>query len=76
MARFGELGLKIVANSHTVLSGGDAALVLAGFTDIRGAACPGPTRLRPSPARRKGAKIVLLDHQPKLAASLAKAGVR
>ncbi len=78
MARFGELGMKTVANSHTVLRRGDAAPVLAGVTDIRGAqtsGLPGPDVAAAFAGAPQGAPIFLLDHQPRLAAGAAKVGV-
>ncbi|MCJ2086821.1 metallophosphoesterase [Methylobacterium sp. E-005] len=71
------LGIRILANAHTVLTRDGAALVLAGVTDRSAPATghPGPdldAALAGAPA---GALIVLLDHQPAQAARAAARGV-
>ena len=76
MARFEELGLRTLANSHVVIRRGEANLVLAGVTDVGAAAragFPGPdigSALEGAPA----APIIMLDHQPRNAALAARAG--
>ena len=71
------LGIRILANAHTVVSRDGSALVLAGVTDRSAPATghPGPDldgALAGAPA---GAPIVLLDHQPANAARAAARGV-
>ncbi|MGU3665430.1 metallophosphoesterase [Methylobacterium sp. A49B] len=71
------LGIRVLANAHTVLRRDDSALVLAGVTDRSAPATghPGPdidAALSRAPAE---ARIVLLDHQPANAAWAAARGV-
>ncbi|KQT62572.1 MULTISPECIES: metallophosphoesterase [unclassified Aureimonas] len=67
MRRFGELGLRGLTNSHTVLRRGDAGIVLAGLADLRAPANghEGPdldAALAGAPA---DAPVILLEHQPR-----------
>ena len=71
------LGIRVLANAHTVLSRAGGALVLAGVTDRSAPASghPGPdldAALAGAPA---DAAIVLLDHQPGNAVRAAARGV-
>jgi uncharacterized protein len=71
------LGIRVLANAHTILRRDGSTLVLAGVTDRSAPATghPGPdldAALAGAPA---GAPIVLLDHQPANAARAAARGV-
>ncbi len=77
MAHIAGLGIRIFANTHTVLTRQGDALVLAGVTDrsAPNTGHPGPdldAALAGAPA---GAPIVLLDHQPADAMRAAERGV-
>lgn len=77
MNHFASLGMKPLANAHTVLERGGDRLVLAGVTDFSAprAGLPGPDlglALAGAPA---GVPVVLLDHQPRMARSAAAQGV-
>ncbi len=77
MRHLAGLGIRILANAHTVLTHDGEALVLAGVTDRSAPATghPGPylgAALTGAPA---GATIVLLDHQPANAPRAAARGV-
>ena len=76
MAHFATLGLRILANAHTVLSRGADRLVLAGVTDpsARGADRPLPD-LEAALAGSPDAPIILLDHEPRRARQAAERGV-
>ncbi|WP_216672580.1 metallophosphoesterase [Corallococcus exiguus] len=76
MARFKELGLRPLANAHTVLRRGGAELVLAGVTDPTALASglPGPDVHQAIAGAPAGVPILLLNHQPKQAALSARAG--
>ena len=72
-----ELGMRVLANRHTVLRRGDAALVLAGVTDRSAPQTghPGPDLDAALAGAPPGAPIILLDHQPKGARAAAARGV-
>ncbi|MDR6787156.1 putative MPP superfamily phosphohydrolase [Sphingomonas sp. BE138] len=77
MRHLASLGVRMLPNAHTVIRRGDAALVVAGVTDLSapsvGEAAPDVgLALRGAPA---GAPIVLLDHQPRRARDAAAKGV-
>lgn len=77
MRHLAELGLRMLPNAHAVVARGEAALVVAGVTDLSapGAGEAGPDlalALRDAPA---DAPIVLLDHQPRNARRSAAHGV-
>ncbi|MGV7033826.1 metallophosphoesterase [Methylobacterium symbioticum] len=78
MGHLAGLGIRLLANAHTVLTRDGGALVVAGVTD-RSALSTGHPRpdlaaaLAGAPA---GAPVVLLDHQPASAARAAAYGVR
>jgi predicted MPP superfamily phosphohydrolase len=72
-----SLGIQMLTNRHAVIRRGKAQIVLAGVTDLAavGSRYPAPdlaTALAGAPA---GAPIILLDHQPRMAARTAQAGV-
>lgn len=72
-----SLGLRMLINSHAVIRRGERALVVAGVADLaaRGSSHPQhdlAASLRDAP---EGAPVILLDHQPRLAAKAAAAGV-
>ena len=78
MRHLGGMGIRMLANAHTVLQREGGALVLAGVTDRSAPATghPGPdlaAALAGAPAK---APVVLLDHQPGNAAKAAAQGVR
>ena len=72
-----ELGMRVLANRHTVLKRGDDALVLAGVTDRSApqAGHPGPDLDAALAGAPLAAPILLLDHQPKGAWAAAARGV-
>ena len=72
-----ELGMRVLANRHTVLRRGDAALVLAGVTDRSAAHAghPGPDLDAALAGAPPDAPVLLLDHQPKGARTAAARGV-
>lgn len=77
MRHLTALGFRMLPNGHTVIRRGDAALVVAGVTDLSapGVGEAGPDvglALRGAPT---GAPIVLLDHQPQRARDAAARGV-
>lgn len=76
MARFRELGINTLENSHAIIQCERNALVLAGITDLsasrHGMPAPNVTEaIRNAPL---GAPVILLDHQPKNAINGAVAG--
>lgn len=77
MRHLAGLGIRVLANAHTVLRRGGAALVLAGVTDRSAPATghPGPDLDAALAGAPEGAPIVLLDHQPANAARAAARGV-
>ncbi|EIZ85075.1 metallophosphoesterase [Methylobacterium sp. GXF4] len=77
MRHLAGLGIRILANAHTVLRRDDHALVLAGVTDRSAPATghPGPDLEAALAGAPAGAPIVLLDHQPARAARAASRGV-
>ncbi len=77
MRHFAGMGIRVLANAHAVLRRGGGALVVAGVTDRsapvtghRGPDLDGALAGAPF-----GAPIILLDHQPKDAASAARRGI-
>ncbi|WP_375270635.1 metallophosphoesterase [Sphingomonas sp.] len=77
MQRIRELGIAMLPNAHVGLRRGNAALVIAGVTDLSahhvGQTAPDLERaLTGAPA---GAPVVLLDHQPRGARTAAARGV-
>lgn len=76
MRHLSGLGFRMLPNAHRVLTRGDAAIVLAGVTDISARAHgeAGPD-LGAALARSPAAPVILLDHQPRLARAAAARGV-
>ena len=78
MAHLAGLGIRVLANAHTVLRRDGGALVVAGVTDRSAPATghPGPDLAAALAGAPAGAAVVLLDHQPANAARAAAHGVR
>lgn len=77
MDHYQGLGFGMLINSHVTIRRGESLIVLAGVADLaaRGSSLPQhdlQTSLRGAP---EGAPVILLDHQPRLAALAADAGV-
>ncbi|MCM2473244.1 metallophosphoesterase [Rhizobium sp. CG5] len=77
LQHFAGQNMRILANDHAILRRDGAELVLAGVTDLSAerSGSPAPdlaAALRGTPAN---VPVVLLDHQPMLAAKAAEAGV-
>lgn len=76
MNLFAGMGMRVLANEHTVLRRGDAAVVLAGLTDL---SARGVARKHDLDAALAGvptgAPVLLLDHQPRAARQAAARGV-
>ncbi|MBL0405643.1 metallophosphoesterase [Microvirga aerilata] len=77
MERFSELGLRPLANSHTVIGRADARFVLAGVTDLAAGATgfPRPDIAKAIEGAPAGSPVILLNHQPREAGLAARAGV-
>ncbi|UST52668.1 metallophosphoesterase (plasmid) [Comamonadaceae bacterium OTU4NAUVB1] len=77
MAHFQSLGMRPLANGHTVLARAGDRLVLAGVTDFSAPSVglPGPDLARALEGAPAGVPVVLLDHQPRQARKAAEAGV-
>jgi len=77
MDHFQSMGMRPLANSHTVLTRDGAQLVLAGVTDFSAprVGLPGPDLVRALDGAPPGVPIVLLDHQPRKARLAAAQGV-
>jgi predicted MPP superfamily phosphohydrolase len=77
MQHFRSLGMRTLANQHAVVEKGGAKLVLAGVTDLSAPAygLPGPDVAKALEGAPAGAPVVLLDHQPRMAALAAEVGV-
>ncbi|MBB3409811.1 hypothetical protein FHT87_003730 [Rhizobium sp. BK316] len=72
-----SLGMRMLTNEHAVIERGADRIVIAGVTDLSafGRSMPNPDlagALNGAPAE---APIILLDHQPRMAAETAKAGI-
>jgi len=72
-----SLGIRMLTNEHAVIERGTDRIVIAGVTDLAafGRSMPDPdlaAALKDAPAE---APIILLDHQPRMAAETAKAGI-
>jgi predicted MPP superfamily phosphohydrolase len=77
MGHLASLGMRVLANGHSVIVRGDSSLVLAGVTDPSAAGANRPlpdlgAALAGSPAN---VPIVLLDHEPGRARQAADLGV-
>jgi predicted MPP superfamily phosphohydrolase len=77
MQQFSKLGMKILENSHAVITRQDARLVLAGVTDLSAVetGLPVPDLTQALAGAPSNAPIILLDHQPKNARAAAAMGV-
>lgn len=77
MRQYERLNLTTLLNSHTVIRRGDAELVIAGVTDRSGsyAGEAKPDLSLATLGAPATAPIILLDHQPMMAAMAAKAGI-
>jgi uncharacterized protein len=77
MRHYASLGMRVLANDHTVLTRDGGSLVLAGVTDLSapGARHPAPDLSAALAGAPSDAPIVLLDHQPRTAAQAAARGV-
>ncbi len=72
-----SLGIRMLMNAHAVIEREAGRIVIAGVTDLSAFGRPMPdpdlaAALKDAPAR---APVILLDHQPRMAAETAKAGV-
>ncbi|WP_313441465.1 metallophosphoesterase [Novosphingobium sp.] len=77
MRHLAGLGIRLLPNSHMLITRGTAHLVLAGVTDLSAPehGLPGPdldAALKDAPI---GSPVILLDHQPKFAAKAAAKGI-
>ncbi|TFY90722.1 metallophosphoesterase [Pseudomonas nabeulensis] len=77
MQYFVSLGMRPLANSHTVIERDHAQVVLAGVTDLTApkTGFPPPDLKQAIAGAPKNAPILLLDHQPRNARDSAKQGV-
>lgn len=77
MARYQELGMTRLCNSHVSLIRGHSSLVLAGITDSASTrfGLPKPDLGGALTGAPSGAPIILLDHRPNGAPQAARAGV-
>jgi len=77
MNHLSSLGLRMLLNSHAVVTRGGAHLVIAGVTDrsAPGHAQPGPDLAAALDNCPAGAPVVLLDHQPGDARAAAACGI-
>jgi predicted MPP superfamily phosphohydrolase len=71
------MGIRMLLNAHAVIARGDARFVLAGVTDLAAEGTPFPVpdlaaALKGAPG---DAPVILLEHQPRMAARSAKAGI-
>ena len=78
MRHLAGLGIRMLANAHTVLRRADEALVVAGVPDRSAPVTghPGPDLAAALAGAPADAPVVLLDHQPGNAARSAAQGVR
>ncbi|MDQ0564138.1 putative MPP superfamily phosphohydrolase [Rhizobium mesoamericanum] len=72
-----SLGMRMLTNEHAVIERGGDRIVIAGVTDLAafGRTMPNPdltAALNGAPAE---APVILLDHQPRMAAETAKRGI-
>lgn len=72
-----SLGMRMLMNEHAVIERGADRIVIAGVTDLAAFGRPMPNpdlaaALKDAPAE---APVILLDHQPRMAAENAKAGI-
>jgi len=77
MQHFVSLGMKRLANNHSIIERGDAQLILAGVNDLSAprAGLPGPNLKQALAGAPADTAIILLDHQPRNARQAADQGV-
>lgn len=77
MARFGDLGFKVLANTHAAISRNGGTLYVAGLTDMAAArfADPMPDLTGTLAGIPAGAPVILMAHRPGGANAAAAAGV-
>lgn len=77
MEEYERLNLRTLLNDHIVLSRGDDRLVIAGVNDLSASrtGAPPPDVPRAVNGAPAGAPIILLDHQPMMAARNAESGI-
>lgn len=77
MEHLASLGMRVLANAHTVIARGSDQLVLAGVTDpsARGANRPLPDLGKALAGSPPNAPVILLDHEPGKAREAAERGV-
>lgn len=77
MHHLAGLGMRMLPNAHTVLTHGDARLVLAGVTDLSAPTVgeDGPDLEAALATAPVGVPVLLLDHQPKNAHRAANKGI-
>lgn len=77
MRHYETLGMQTLSNRHTVVKREDAALVIAGVTDLSaaGKGFPGPDLDAALAGAPDDAPIILMDHQPRNARQAARSGV-
>jgi predicted MPP superfamily phosphohydrolase len=77
MEHLASLGMRVLANAHTLIARGDDRLVLAGVTDpsARGANRPLPDLGKALAGAPADAPILLLEHDPGMARRSAELGV-
>ncbi len=71
------LGIRMLTNTHVVIARGHSRIVVAGVTDLAsvGSKYPAPDLISALSGAPAGAKIILLEHQPRMAERSARAGV-
>jgi predicted MPP superfamily phosphohydrolase len=77
MAHLSSLGMRVLANAHSVLARGTDTLILAGVTDpsARGANRPPPDLEKALAECPPNTPIILLDHEPGRARQASERGV-
>jgi predicted MPP superfamily phosphohydrolase/uncharacterized protein YhhL (DUF1145 family) len=71
------LGIRMLTNTHVVIVRGQSSIVVAGVTDLAsvGSKYPAPDLASALSGAPAGAKVILLEHQPRMAERSAQAGV-
>jgi predicted MPP superfamily phosphohydrolase len=77
MRHLTRMGVRMLPNSHSILTRDDGRLVLAGVTDLSAQSVgqPGPDLNAALAGAPAGVPVLLLDHQPKNARQAAQRGV-
>ncbi|MBB3590510.1 hypothetical protein FHX08_000854 [Rhizobium sp. BK529] len=72
-----SLGMRMLTNEHAVIARGADRIVIAGVTDLAafGRIMPNPDLAAALNGAPPGAPVILLDHQPRMAAETAKRGI-